>query len=268
VRDKRKTGTLRTPGLLRGPVGGSMVAGRGPVQHGARRWGFSSWRAFSGMIVGTLVAVLFLFFSADIFYIHRISVGGTRYLSPEEVYALSGVADMHVFWVDPEQVRQNVLRSTTIADVDVQVGWPPNMVTVIVQEREPALVWEQSGVTTWIDVQGRVMSQREDRADLIRVVSSVDDGPLSPNVQIGVDIVSGALQMRSLNQSLTSLRYDPIGGLGYNDARGWEAWFGTGNDMAAKIAVYNALVDNLQSRGITPRLVNVVSADDPFWCCR
>ena len=29
---------------------------------------------------------------------------------------------------------------------DFEIGWPPQMVTVIVEERQPALIWQQSGV--------------------------------------------------------------------------------------------------------------------------
>ena len=31
--------------------------------------------------------------------------------------------------------------------------------------------WEQSGTANWVDIQGRIMQQREDRPDLLREVS-------------------------------------------------------------------------------------------------
>jgi hypothetical protein len=211
--------------------------------------------------------VLFLFFAADFFYVHSISVGGLKYMTKEEVFALADIANIHIFWVDPDQVRANILRSPTVADVEVQVGWPPQMVTILVEEREPVLIWEQGGVTTWMDIQGRVMRQREDRPDLLRIVSDVEDGPLGQNVQIDIGIVSGALQLRALYPNISVLRYDPNNGLGYQDERGWLAWFGTGTDMSEKLKVYNQLVDNLLSRGIQPREVNLVSPRATFYCC-
>ena len=261
---ERRRPAGREPGILRGPVAAVAVE-RPLVQHGARRWGFASWRIFSGLITLALLALLFIFFTFDIFYIHSIAVGGLRYMTKEEIFALTGIADMHLFWVDPQEVQNNILRSPTIADADVQVGWPPNMVQIIIEEREPALVWVQSGIPTWVDVQGRVMNQREDRPDLPRVLSEVEDGPLGQNVQIGVDVVSGALQLKALSPGLDTVRYNPGKGLGYQDQRGWMAWFGTGTDMPEKISIYNAIVDNLVGRGIQPREINVVDPDAPFY---
>src|SRR5690606_31042159 len=121
---------------------------------------------------------------------------------------LTDIADMHIFWVDPDQVRESVLRSPTIADAQIEVGWPPQMVKIIIEERQPALVWEQAGAATWIDVQGRVMLLREDRPELLRI-QSVDDveGPLGQNVQVDVDVVSGALQLRTIFPQLAVLSY-------------------------------------------------------------
>jgi hypothetical protein len=219
------------------------------------------------MIVLSLSGLMFLFFSADFFFVHSISVGGLRYMTKEEVFALAEIANLHIFWVDPQQVRANVLRSPTIADADVQVGWPPQMVTILVEEREPVLVWEQSGIATWIDIQGRVMRQREDRPELLRITSDVNDGPLGQNIQVDIGIISGALQLKTLYPNITVLRYDPGKGLGYQDGRGWLAWFGSGTDMSDKLQVYNQLVDNLLSRGIQPREINLVSLNAPFYCC-
>ena len=264
LRDRRRSST-REPGILRGPVGAALPVDRPVVQHGARRLGFTSWRMFSGFIVISLSILLFLFFTTDFFYVHSIAIGGLKYMTKEEVFALTNIANMHIFWVDPAEVRKNILRSPTVADADVQVGWPPQMVQIIIQEREPAVVWVQSGLPTWVDIQGRVMNQREDRPDLLKVLSDVQDGPLGQNVQLGVDIISGALQLKALNPSMTTIRYNPTKGLGYQDQRGWLVWFGVGTDMPEKIAIYNAMVSNLTGRGIQVGEINIVNPDAPFY---
>ena len=254
----------REPGVLRGAV--ATPQNVPVVQHGAESRSGVSWRVFSGLIVISLTLVLMLFFTLDLFYVHSIAVGGLRYTTKEEVFALANIANLHVFWVDADEVRRNILRSPTVADAQVIVGWPPNMVQIVVQEREPAVVWEQAGVAVWVDIQGRVMRQREDRPDLVRVI--VDDsveGPLGPNVAVPLDAVTGALQLKSLRPNIDMLRYSPYKGLGYQDGRGWEAWFGTGTDMPEKLQVYETLVANLLSRSIQPREVNVVNPDAPFY---
>src|SRR5262245_46399230 len=227
ARRRAERSTSRLPGIWRGP--GTPVTTeeeqRPPVQHGVRGRVFVSWRIFSGLIAMGMLIVLFLFFEADVFYVHSVAVGGLHYMTKEEVFALTGIANMHIFWVDPAAVRTSLLRSPTIADATVHVGWPPNMVQIVIQEREPALVWVQGGVAVWIDLQGRVMRQREDRPDLLRITAQDNlDGPLGPNVQLDTSIVSGALQLHTLLPTIPMLRYDPEKGLGYNDQRGWDAW--------------------------------------------
>ncbi len=253
----------RAPGIWRGPL---RTADRPKVEHGVRDRSFVGWRLISGLIVVGLFGVLFVFFSADAFYVHSIAVGGLQDLTKEEVFALTDIADMHIFWVDPDQVRESLLRSPTVADAQVAVGWPPQMVKVTIEERQPALVWEQAGVATWIDLQGRVMRLRDERPDLIRIVTeSQIDGPLGPNVQLETGTVSGALQLDSLYPEIDVLRYHPEKGLGYTDGRGWEAWFGTGTDMPEKLIVYEALVENLVGRGIQPGEINVANRHAPFY---
>ncbi|MBZ0288408.1 MAG: FtsQ-type POTRA domain-containing protein, partial [Anaerolineae bacterium] len=226
---QRRRATGRTPGIWQGNL--ESADDRPAVQHGVRGRVFVSWRLFSALIILILILVLWLFFSADLFYVHSVAVGGLQYLTKEEVFALSDIANMHIFWIDPQTVRQAILRSPTVADARVEVGWPPNMVQIIVEERQPALVWEQAGVATWIDLQGRIMQQREDRPDLLRIsrVPAVGEAPapLGPNDRLDANIVNGALQLKSLYPNVTVLRYHPDKGLGFGDAGGWEAWFGT-----------------------------------------
>lgn len=260
LRETRRT--ERTPAIWRGQQ--AATADRAPVQHGARGRFAMHWRVVSGMIVVTLLAVLALFFTSDAFYVRSVAVGGLRYMTSNEIFTLTNVTGMHIFWVDADQMRQDILRSPTIANAQVRIGWPPNMVQIIVTEREPALVWEQSGTATWIDLQGRVMRQREDRNDLLRVsVDNLITGPVGSTID--AQIVTGAVQLQSLLPGIGLLRYHPDKGLGYNDQRGWQAWLGTGSNMPEKVAIYNAIVMNLQSRGVVPTEINVANPDAPFY---
>lgn len=259
---RRRSG--RAPGVWQQP-GVAPRADRPPVQHGVRERGFLGPRLVSAIIILCLVAILFVFFTADAFYVHSIGIAGLEYLSKEEVFALTGIADMHIFWVDPATVSEAILRSPTIAEATVQVGWPPIMVQVGLTERQPALVWQQAGLDTWIDLQGRVMQQREDRTDLLRIVDGMTEGPLGPNVRVEADVVNGALQLRSLYPNIDQLAYDPQSGLGYQDGRGWRVWFGAGTDMPDKIVVYDAIVANLLARGIQPLEINVADPHAPYY---
>jgi hypothetical protein len=262
LRDSRRTTTARTPAIWRGRQ--AAEAEHAPVQHGVRGRLSIPWRVVSGLLVLTLLMVLALFFASDAFYVRSIAVGGLNYMSSNEIFGLTNVTGMHVFWVDAAQVRADILRSPTIADADVRVGWPPNMVQIIITERQPALVWEQSGTANWVDLQGRVMQQREDRPDLLRVSA---DSSVAGQVGAAIDrnIVTGAVQLQTLLPNITLLRYHPDKGLGYNDQRGWEAWLGAGSDMPTRVLIYNAIVNDLLTRGVVPTEVNINDPNAPFY---
>lgn len=224
-----------------------------------------SARMLSAVILFSLAVVLVLIFQSDAFYVHHIEVGGLTYLTAEEVFGLSEVAGLHLFWVDAAEVQEGVLRSPSVADADVSVSWPPHGIQIEVRERAPAVIWEQAGVRTWIDVRGRVMQQRIHLEDLLLISVEGSDTPVGPNVVIPQDVVDGALQLRSLLPTLEELIYDPVDGLGYQDPRGWRVWFGTGTTMPARLNVYQSIVADLEQRGIYPELIDVGDVDAPYY---
>jgi hypothetical protein len=238
------------------------------VEHSEPRQSAVSWRLVSGLVVLCLSALLALFFSADAFYVRSIAVGGIQYLTKEEIFAYADIANVHLFWVSPEQVRQNLLRSMSIADARVTLGWPPNMVNIIIEEREPALVWEQAGTAFWVDIRGRVMAQRQDKPELIRIAvqpTMETQGPLSESGRVDEAIVFGALELQDILPDVPVLFYDPNKGLGFRNSSGWDVWFGVGTGMPEKYLIYQAIAERLIARGIQAGEVNIVNPDAPFY---
>lgn len=205
-----------------------------------------SWRWVSGLLSGVLLVMIIGFLTADVFYINSVAVGGVNYLTREEVFRFAGVSQKHIFLVDETEVVEKLENNNNIASAEVRVGWPPNMVQIIIRERDPAIVWEQGDNRVWVDVNGLVMFQREDRPDLIRVVYDPNE-PIPPetlgsNSRIKTEIVHGALLLKSRMPSMDVLLYNPRKGLGWRDPRGWMAWFGTGSNMDMKTRVYESII--------------------------
>lgn len=227
-----------------------------------------SWRWVSGVMSACLIVLLVILLSSDAFFISTVSVGGVSYLSREEVYGFSGVDGQHIFWVNAEEVRARLEANNNIAEAEVRVGWPPSMVQIVVREREPVLVWEQNNSRVWVDVNGRVMFQREDRPALLRVVYDPNedqpDGDIGPDSRIPLELVEGALLLKSRLPTIAVLLYHPIKGLGWRDPRGWMAWFGMGDNMAMKAHVYEALV-NYNQDAVQFGEVDISDPDNPVY---
>lgn len=237
-----------------------------------------SWRWLSGGLTIILLVVLYVLLFSELFYIDSMAVGGEHYLTREQIFQLSGLANKHLFWVDPDKVEEELKAHPSISDARVFIGWPPNMVSIFVTEREPAIIWEVRGgerselglapFRVWVDVNGTViMNVREDRGDLVRVVDYTSDEPLGIGSQVDRSVIAGALQLKNMFPNIETLQYDPVKGLGYTDGRGWTAWFGTGTDMEMKTKVYDKIV-----RQNYPEIqfleVNVSNPDHPYFVNR
>jgi len=60
--------------------------------------------------------------------------------------------------------------------------------------------------------------------------------------------------------------YDTTYGLGWQDAHGWQVYFGQNtDDIPMKLKVYQAIVDTLTNKGIRPTLISVEYLDAPFY---
>lgn len=206
-----------------------------------------SWRWVSGILSGGLLLLMIGFFTLDMFYVDTIAIGGVNYLSREEVFRFSDVSQKHIFWVDEEEVEERLESNNNIAAAEVRVGWPPNMVQIVVRERDPALIWEQGDNRVWLDINGLVMFQREDRPDLLRVVydpnEPVPEELLGAASRVNTEVVHGALLLKARMPGIDVLLYNPKKGLGWRDPRGWMVWFGTGSNMDVKSRVYEAIVN-------------------------
>ncbi|MCY4071313.1 MAG: FtsQ-type POTRA domain-containing protein [Chloroflexi bacterium] len=267
----RKRQPDRTPGVLHRTSPGAKPERQTAIRN-ERAQSHLRWRITSGVLFVMFGVILALFFSSDLFYVRSVQVRGNDFLVREEVFAFSSIADFHMFWLDPEEIRRNVLRSSSIADVTVELGWPPNLITMLVQERQPAIIWSEAGNETWIDIQGRIMPARAAMPDVIRVNVVVDafKGPsatLTDLKRLDKDVVLGALRLQEFLAPGTDLDYDPINGLGWTNDQGWQIWMGIDSSagMSRKINEYQAYVDNLNSRGIEITELNIANPDAPFY---
>lgn len=263
IRDRRRR-TRQYTGVLRSDRQRTTEETR--IEQVEGRRGFS-WRIVSGLMIILLSIVLFLFFYSDIFYVSSISVRGQQYMTVEEVFTYADIANYHIFWVNPEQVRKNIMRYPSVADAKVTIGWPPNMVSIELEEREPILSWEQNDTVFWVDIQGNKMDVREDRPDLIRIV--VNDPlvpiPLGQDGKLDTDIVYGAIQLYDLRPDVPAWQYDPVKGLGFRNSNGWDVWFGVGTGMEEKMKIYETLSSDIIARGIQVSEVNIANPDAPYY---
>jgi hypothetical protein len=170
-----------------------------------------------------------------------------------------------------------------------------------IREKPPLATWQEGDKSFWIDDDGQLTASRAQTVGLLNIVSEappastasdairekVDkiigkeeaDEPVADENEATLDektvasraafvprdVLAGALQLRELRPNIDKLYYKPSEGLGYQDGRGWTAYFGTGRDMHQKLVVYETIVANLLERGARPAYISVANQYKPYY---
>jgi hypothetical protein len=234
----------------------------------------AGWRLLSFTLLLLLGTGLYLLWTLPELRVSAARISGNQRITTEELNTALELNGKPIFLQTPAQLRERALRAyPELASVDVSVDLP-NVVTVRVTEREPVILWQQDGGYAWIDKTGTAFRPRGDASGLIIVqalsapptISTVDNNPLVPAPFISEETVKALTELAPYVPAGTPILYDPVKGLSWTDGRGWQAVFGTGgDDVEAKVRVYQAMVDWLTQRGIRPILINVAYPNAPFY---
>ena len=216
------------------------------------------------------------FMTADAhFTVNNASVLGNNRVSAEEISSAMGAMGKPAALLNPAQIEYNILAAfPDIATAQIEINLPADVI-VTVTERQPIAAWQQDGQTVWVDAQGYAFPARGFVEGLVTV--SAVGAPPGPEAQATGDVVGAqpflSPEMASALMALTprvpqgsTLVYDPRYGLGWSDPRGWQAYFGhTHGDVNTKIQIYQSMVDYLNGRKITPKMISVEYPDAPFY---
>jgi cell division protein FtsQ len=245
------------------------------------------WRAVSLLIVLMMSASLVLMWKAPVFQVGAVEGIGLKRLTVNDLNAVMGTFGKSVFSVNPTAVRQSLSQAfPELSKISVRVNLPAK-VKVVVTERQPIISWSQDGVETWVDAEGISFPPRgvpekalvqvegygsppseaaaDDQTGLTATTTFVPTAK-EPVLKLSPELISAILTLGVKMPEGTVLVYDSQRGLGWNDPNGWEVFFGDeSQDMDMKVAVYQALVERLQSEGIQPALISVEFVHAPYY---
>ncbi len=248
------------------------------------------WRAVSFFMVVMMAACLVLIWKAPVFQVRSLQVVGLERLTMSDLNAVARAAGKSIFTIDPQKVDESLQQAfPELSKISVKVNLPAS-VKVVVTERVPVISWIQDGNEVWIDEDGysfpvrgtisttlvRVEGQgipptialdESNTADSIEISSQVPiSSTVVPSFRMAPDLVSAILSLGAKMPPDTLLVYDNEHGLGWNDPKGWDVFFGAEDkDMEMKLAVYQSLVERLESQGIQPALISVEYVHAPYY---
>jgi hypothetical protein len=250
------------------------------------------WRLVSAVMVILLGVLIYHLWTSPVYRVQAAEVGGLNRVTSSEVNAALNIEDQPIFTLDANQMQQKLSGAfPEFAAVSVQVALPAT-VAVTVTERIPVLIWHQGSKSELVDAEGVAFPSRSAAADANLPVVEAKSAPPSPIPQApqptGIeladiqpldaqpvsqgpdyfmtpDLVKAVLVLSKQAPKNTALVYDAQHGLGWQDARGWEVYFGDAQEITMKLHVYKAIINQLLADDTPPALVSVEYVHAPYY---
>ncbi len=225
----------------------------------------NKWRFLSGLLAISLLVGMIMMTQASLFQVERIEINGLEHFTESEISQAINISGSSIFFVNPEVVKEDLrLTYPGLSEVSVKISWPAG-VLISLAERKPVLAWNWNGHVRWVDSNGVAFEPHHQGVDLIQVNSAM----LPPTIEnrfVDPRIVDTVAVLASYIPENVELQFDMDHGLGWQDSRGWVVYFGFNDDDAhEKMKIYQALVEYLGGKRISPRVINVEHVKSPYF---
>jgi len=215
-------------------------------------------RIISAPLTVILLLVVYFLWSSPLYRVETPKITGLKYIPKQELNRVLDVIDKPIFAIDIKKSEKELQEAfKELSSVDVQVALPAT-VTVTVIERQPVLVWKQEGRTTWVDSEGNDLPARGEDPSLVVINANSDPIDISSNTSepdqfLPKKVVDAIIAIHALAPQGTQLVYDNKHGLGWEDPRGWQVYFGTDLiDIQEKLNIYQAIVTHVSQEASNP----------------
>jgi hypothetical protein len=225
----------------------------------------NKWRLVSGILSISLLLVLIMVTRTGLFQVKGIQTQGLERFTEAEIAQAINVKGSSIFFIYPEKIKQDLQHTYPgLSEVEVEVSWPAE-VLISLKERYPVLAWNWEGHVRWVDENGVAFEPHDQGLDVVQINSSI----LPPTVYdrfVDPRIVRAVGTLKGYIPEGTELIYDAEHGIGWHDERGWIVYFGFNDENAAqRMIVYQALVEYLEKKRITPAMINIEFLDAPYF---
>jgi cell division protein FtsQ len=251
-----------------------------------------NWQVASAVLAFVVLILVVILTTAATFQVQNVEVTGISRISAADIQTVVDGANRSIFTLDRQKTINAIVTAfPELTDIHLKVKLP-NTVVLTVTERQPIASWVGPESTQWIDSEGVVFPERGDGGSLMSINSSTS-APLLSTASASEDaetadaegkenadaapvinyidpkVLQTAISLGAQLPSGATLVYDPISGMGWNDSRGWNVYFGIDmSNIAFKLAEYQTIIETLTKKGIQPTLVSVAFVDAPYYSTR
>ena len=266
-------GGARSAALRWGP-GHRRVAGRtarSPFWRGLLQRLIPRGRLRGGLLLlaGMLVlAGLFTLYNQPMFKVAQVRVRGVQALAADQVMAAARLEGQHILELSDQRVMSTLATLPRVKRVRVERIFP-NAVELVVEERQPWALWQLGGTFYVLDGEGVVLEARAQPLPGLPVVVASGSGTLKPGSRVSPEPVKLALALTTalpaqLRVNVRRFEYSEQGGLLAVTDGGWQARFGSSEDLEYKLATLKAIVETARARGVSFSAVDLRFGARPF----
>lgn len=256
-----------------------------------------SWRLVSLVLVGILGFGLYAIWQAPVFRVDAPEIEGLKRLSINQINMELGLTGKPIFSIDPLSLRSNLMKAfPEFSEAKVEIALP-DTVYITVTERIPVLTWIQDGESYLVDVNGVTFPTRGSTStsnypmveasgdppgvpksdqeppslqeETIAKITGIINPQLSPEDQVkpllAPEFVKAVLLIANQAPDGSKMLFDPIHGLGWADRRGWNVYLGSAEDVAVKLEIYRAILEQLKAQESRPTMISVEYVHAPYF---
>lgn len=209
-----------------------------------------------GLVLGLVVEL-------DTFYVYKLEIAGTRYLTQAEIEKASGILNYNIFFVDARAVEQTLARLPEVKSARVTTRIP-NQVAVSIVERKPEIIWLRGNEVYWVDSDGIGFRARANLTEL-PVLRDLDQTVVKPGERLQPNAISAYWAFRAVYpDGPRTLDWSAARGLTYTDEHNWKIYLGDADEMAGKLAKLRALIPLIVGLGQSIHFIDL-SKGEPYY---
>lgn len=209
--------------------------------------------------------ILLQCFTTSNFLVGAPTVSGNKGLATSEIVeATKPVQGRNIFWVDPQEAWQAVMKLPGVKEAQVRLELP-NRLFVEIKDQEPQIVWEARGVQYLVTGNGEVIRPGNATGNFLLIT---DPNPKADALASGkwVDkrAISTVQQLDKLMpKQIKSYEWSQNGGITILSQEGWRAAIGWDDNLEAKVEIIRATVKRAAERHEAVKLIDVRAPERP-----
>jgi len=225
-------------------------------------------RGFSAVVVLLAAVLVGIWYFGPTWRIGKIDVVNNSGIPGEQIIGASGLQGQHYMFADLHAAAARVDDLPGVDAADVTCRWFGSVsCTVAVLPARPLAVWKSAAGSIWSDYEGKV--QRANGPVDARLHIDVEGGDPPPlGADLDAMLLRALVEVSQIEPPLTRLTWTEKYGLMYDAADGARVRIGVAESpgaIAMKLSLARTLDAALAARGRRPRVIDVRSAESPYY---